>query len=303
MKALAGYIVAGRWQAILVTTVSAVLAFLFPPLNYLGAATVALVTLHIGRAEGLQVLAMACLLSVLFYQLVGVPAAVIIVLLVILWLPCWFTAAVLQHTGSLGHALKAAALFGVCLLLLIYAIYGDPAAWWLERLRELVVELKAAGFNLQQMTEPVMEKIAALMSGLVLASLVLGITASLLLARWWQSVLVHPGGFRDEFYQLRLGAVAGLLTLGIMVLTRVLPESASGLAAQLAMILLVPYLLTGLAVIHSLLRQAGRGNGWLVAIYIILAFVPQAMLLLAAGGLLDTWVDFRQRLGGTGTKH
>ena len=94
-------------------------------------------------------------------------------------------------------------------------------------------------------------------------------------------MLVHPGGFRDEFFQLRLGAPAGLLTLGIMLLTRVLQGTAGELAAQLAMILLVPYALTGLAVIHYLVRQAGRSSGWLAAVYIILAFVPQAMLLLA----------------------
>ncbi|MCK5480910.1 MAG: DUF2232 domain-containing protein, partial [Gammaproteobacteria bacterium] len=300
MKALAGYIVKGRWQAILVTTVCGVLAFMLPPvsslLNYLAAAAVALVTLQIGKAQGLQVLVISSVLTLLFYQLVGIQAAVIVVTLVMLWLPCWLIAAVLQQTGSLGHALKAASLFGVCLLLLLYAFFGDPAPWWLERLREIEAVLKEAGFNLQElMNEQVLQNIAALMSGIVLASLVLGITASLLLARWWQSALVHPGGFRDEFFQLRLGAPAGLLTLGIMLLTRVLQGTAGELAAQLAMILLVPYALTGLAVIHYLVRQAGRSSGWLAAVYIILAFVPQATLLLAGGGLLDTWVDFRRR--------
>jgi len=308
MKALAAYIVTGRWQAILVTTVSGVLAFLFPPvsslLNYLAAAAVALVTLHVGKAQGLQVLAISSLLILLFYQLVGIQAAVIVVTLVMLWLPCWLIAAVLQQTGSLGHALKAASLFGVCLLLLLYAFFGDPAPWWLERLNEIEAVLKEAGFNVQGLTgDQVLQGIAALMSGVVLASLVLGITASLLLARWWQSVLVHPGGFRDEFYQLRLGVHAGLFTLGIMLLTRVLQGTASDLVTQLAMILLVPYMLTGLAVIHSLLRQTGRSSGWLTAVYIILAFVPQAMLFLAGGGLLDTWIDFRRRLGGSGMKH
>jgi len=76
MKALAGYIVTGRWQAILVTTVCGVLAFMLPPvsslLNYLAAASVALVTLHIGKAQVLQVLAISSLLTLLFYQLAGV---------------------------------------------------------------------------------------------------------------------------------------------------------------------------------------------------------------------------------------
>ena len=127
MKALAGYIVTGRWQAILVTTVCGVLAFMLPPvsslLSYLAAASVALVTLHIGKAQGLQVLAISSLLTLLFYQLAGVQAAVIVVTLVMLWLPCWLMSAVLHQTGSLGYALKMIALFGVCLLLLLYIFF------------------------------------------------------------------------------------------------------------------------------------------------------------------------------------
>jgi hypothetical protein len=260
---------------------------------------VALVTLHVGKAQGLQVLGISSLTTLLLGQLVGLQAVLIAVTLVMLWLPCWLSAAVLQQTGSLGHALKSAALFGACLLLLLYALVGDPAPWWLQRLNEIEAALKQSGFNLQEVaSDQALQGIAALMSGVVLASLVLGIAASLLLARWWQSVLVHPGGFREEFYRLRLGMSAGLFTLGIMILSRVLQGTAKELFTQLAMILLVPYVLTGLAVIHSLLRQYGRGTGWLAAVYIIIAVVPQAMLFIAGSGLLDTWVDFRRRLGG-----
>ena len=129
-----------------------------------------------------------------------------------------------------------------------------------------------------------------------MASLVTGVIGSLLLARWWQSLLVHPGAFREEFCNLRLGNTVGLLTLGMMVLARVATNVPGDVAAQLAMVMLVPYLLVGLAVIHSLVRRAGRGTAWLVAVYVALAFLPQASLLLA-GGLLDTWLDFRRRLG------
>ena len=81
-----------------------------------------------------------------------------------------------------------------------------------------------------------------------------------------------------------------------MLLARFTQGTVSEFAAQLAMIMLVPYLLVGLAVIHTLLRRKGRGGGWLVAVYVLLAIVPQATLLLAAGGLMDTWIDFRRRL-------
>ena len=309
MKALAAYIVSGRWQAILVVVISGVLTILVPPfggvLNYLAAAVVALVTLHVGVLAGLQIMAIAAAITLLFYQLLGVQAVVALVLVLMLWLPCWMTAAVLQQTNSLAQAMRTATLFGVCLLLLVFGLYGNPAAWWMEQLQQVEATLTEAGISFPALADvQLLQEVSGLMTGVVFASLVIGVIASLLLARWWQSVLVHPGAFRDEFYALRLGNMNGLVTLGIMLIARFTDGTVSEFGAQLAMIMLVPYLLVGLAVIHSLLKRKGRGGGWLVAVYVLLAIVPQATLLLAAGGLLDTWIDFRRRLtrdeGSTG---
>jgi hypothetical protein len=301
MKALAAYIVSGRWQAVLVAVISGVLTILVPPfggvLNYLAAAVVALVTLHVGVLAGLQIMAIAAAITLLFYQLLGVQAVLALVLVLMLWLPCWMTAAVLQQTNSLAQAMKTATLFGVCLLLLVFGVYGNPAAWWMEQLQQVEATLTEAGISFPALADvQLLQQVSGLMTGVVFASLVVGVIASLLLARWWQSVLVHPGAFRDEFYALRLGNVNGLVTLGIMLIARFTDGTVSEFGAQLAMIMLVPYLLVGLAVIHTLLKRKGRGGGWLVAVYVLLAIVPQAALLLAAGGLLDTWIDFRRRL-------
>ena len=301
MKTLAAYIVSGRWQAILAAAVSGALTVLIPPfgsiLSYLAAAIVALVTLHVGILPGLQVMAMATVITLLFYQLVGVQAVVALFLVLMLWLPCWLAATVLKQTNNLGQSLKAAVLFGVCLLLLVFSFYGNPAGWWMEQLQLVEATLSEAGLSFPVLLdEQLLQEISALMTGVVIASLVVGVLASLLLARWWQAVLVHPGAFREEFYELRLGTTNGLITLGVMLLARFMQGTAGDFGAQLAMIMLVPYLLAGLAVIHCLLYRAGRGTGWLIAIYVLLSIVPQATLLLAAGGLVDTWIDFRRRL-------
>jgi hypothetical protein len=298
VKALAGYIVSGRWQAALVTTASGLLALILLPLSCLGAAAIALVTLHIGIFSGLQVMGLATASVILLYLLAGVQLTLVIVILLLLWLPCWLAAAILQQTRNLGAAFKAATLFGVTLLLLVYASIQEPAAAWLEVLKVMLAMFEEAGFKLDGLSdEQLLQEFAALMTGVALSWLVLGIIASLLLARWWQSLLVHPGAFREEFGNLRLGNLAGMLTVGMLLVARLTQDTISEISAQLAMILLVPYLLVGLAVIHSLVKQAGRGTGWLVAVYLLLAFVPQTTLLLAAGGLLDTWVDLRRRLG------
>jgi hypothetical protein len=302
MKALAAFIVSGRWQAVLITAASGVMSLLLPwlggMLNYLAAAVIALVTLHVGIMPGLQVLVIATTVTVVFYQLLGVQAVVGLVMVLMLWLPCWMIGVVLRQTRELGHAMHAAALFGVCLLLVVYSILGDPAPWWMQQLQVVESTLQEAGMSFPGLSDPELQQdIAALLTGVVLASLVVGAIASLLLARWWQSLLVHPGGFREEFYGLRLGYALGLMTLAVMLVARLTQGAFGEFSAQLAMILLVPYLLVGLAVIHSLLQHKSRGTAWLVAIYILLAVLPQATLLLAAGGLLDTWVDFRKRLG------
>jgi hypothetical protein len=298
VKALAGYIVSGRWQAALVTAASGLLALILLPLSCLGAASIALVALYVGVLPGLQVMVLAAASVVLLYLLAGVQTMVVIVMVLLLWLPCWLSAAILQQTRDLGAALKATTLFGVTLLLLVYATIQEPAAAWLDVLKVLLAMFEEAGFKLQGMSdEQLLQEFAALMTGVALSWLVLAIMASLLLARWWQSVLVRPGAFRDEFGNLRLGNLAGLLTLGMLLVARLTQDTISEITAQLAMIMLVPYLLAGLAVVHSLVKQTGRGYGWLAAVYLLLAFVPQTTLLLAAGGLLDTWVDLRRRLG------
>ncbi len=304
MKALAGYIVSGRWQAVLVTAASGLLALLLLPLSCLGAASIALVTLYVGVLSGLQVMVLAAASVILLYLLAGVQSVLVIAMVMLLWLPCWLAATILQQTRDLPAALKAATLYGVTLLLLVYATIQEPAAAWMDVLKVLLAMFEDAGFRLKGLSdEPLLQELAALMTGVALSWLVLGIASSLLLARWWQSVLVRPGAFREEFCKLRLGNLAGLLTLGMLLVARLTQGTVSEITAQLAMIMLVPYLLTGLAVVHSLVKQKGRGYGWLAVVYLLLAFLPQTTLLLAAGGLLDTWVDMRRRLGRKERSH
>src|SRR5512147_1414936 len=117
MKALAGFIVSGRFQAILAASICGMLAFLLPPFstltNYLGAAVVSLVTLRIGMSQGLLVLVAATAVTMLFYQFTGVPAGTIAVTVLLLWVPCWLISVVLRQTVSLAAAMLAASVLGV----------------------------------------------------------------------------------------------------------------------------------------------------------------------------------------------
>lgn len=302
MKALADLIVSGRFQAMLVTAVTGILAFLAPPwstlLVYLGAASIALVTLRISPSKGLQVLVVATLLTGLFYQLAGISAAAIAITLLMMWLPCWVASGVLWQTTRMALAMLAGAGVGLVVLVLVYAVYGDPAPWWYERLQQLQAVLEESGLFEQDISaEELLQDMSRLMTGVVLASLVLSALGSMLLGRWWQALQVNPGGLRTEFNSLRFGQTTGLLTLAAMIFAQFAGGGLRDMAAQAVMIMLVPYLFAGLAVIHGLVAGAGRGRGWLIAVYVMLAILPQSTLLLAGGGLLDTWIDFRRRFG------
>jgi hypothetical protein len=308
MKRLAEYIVRGRWQAVQVVALSGALTWLLPPLTtllvYLAAAALALVTLHVGVLAGLQVLLLATVALMLLFELIGqhLVALQLLLMALVLWVPGWLAASVLQQTRSLGHALKAAALFGCCALLAIYGYFGDPVPWWIDRLKEVVSLLQQNGVSVEHLGDPdLLMEIAGLMTGMLVSSLLVGITGSLLLARWWQSLLVRPGAFREEFCELRLGTVYGLITLGVMLYAELSGGKLAGLTTQLGMVLLVPFLLAGLAVMHSLVKQTGRGNILLVVVYVLLVLLPQAALLLAGGGLMDTWIDFRRRIVRSGS--
>jgi Predicted membrane protein (DUF2232) len=303
MKSLAVFIVSGRFQAILAASLCGMLAFLLPPFstltNYLGAAVVSLVTLRIGVQQGLLVLVAATVVTMLFYQLTGVPAATIAVTISMLWVPSWLISLVLRRTVSLAFAILAAAVLGILTLVMIYVLAGDPAPWWHEHLLQIRSALETAGlFPHGVSIDDLLLELSRLMTGIILASLALGAVCSLLLGRWWQAMLVNPGGLHSEFCSLRYPRAIGALVLGLMVFSQFTRGAASGMAAQVVLVMLVPYLFAGLAVLHGLVARQGRGKGWLFAVYVLLGIVPQTALLLAGLGLVDTWVDFRRRFAG-----
>jgi hypothetical protein len=143
-----------------------------------------------------------------------------------------------------------------------------------------------------------LQDLSRLMTGVVVASLALGAVCGLLLGRWWQALLVNPGGLHSEFCSLRFPQSTGLMVLGLMIVSRFIQGPASDMAAQGVLVMLVPYLFAGLATLHGLVAQQGRGKGWLITVYALLGVIPQTALLLSGLGLVDTWVDFRRRFAG-----
>ena len=301
MRALAGFIVASPLQSVLVIALFTVLSFLAPPLtsilSYGGTAALAHYRLHAGARSGVIVLLGAMLVTGLLTEMLLHQGVTIAVTSLLLWIPVWLVAVVLRETRSLAMAMLALSALAMVGILLAFAWFGDPSQWWLERLQGLINSL-AAQPELQIDTGSLMgfaEQVAPFMTGSLAAGLSFAALTCLMLGRWWQSLMVKPGALRKEFYALRLNRVLSLLALAIFAVAALKLGSVSALALQWSLVVMVPFLFVGLAVVHATLANLKAARIWLIVIYILMSLLPQVMMLVVVTGMLDPWLDLRRR--------
>ena len=114
---------------------------------------------------------------------------------------------------------------------------------------------------------------------------------SLFTARWWQAKLYNPGGFQQEFYQLRLSRT----NIFVLVAGLVLFSSIEGYH-QWAWLFAIPIIVVGIALVHALVALKQLSRHWLFGFYVIfITFAPVVPLLMMAV-IADSALDFRLRL-------
>ncbi len=147
----------------------------------------------------------------------------------------------------------------------------------------------------------ILDGLAPVMTGLLAAGIIFGAVLTLLLARWWHSLVDNPGGFGKEFRALRLDRRLGFIVLGLALVAWLGSGAVGGLGRELLSVALVLYFFQGLAMIHGVVAQTSASRGWLFALYLGAAFATaQIVLLVAIGGLADSWLDIRGRLSARG---
>jgi len=120
----------------------------------------------------------------------------------------------------------------------------------------------------------------------------LSVTLCLLLARWWQSLLYNPGGFKVEFQAFRLPSA----------LTVVLLLAAAGLFALgvdywfWALILALPFIFAGFGLVHAIAAKRKLGNAWLGFFYFTWLLLDPVKVLLLLAVIVDSWYDLRARV-------
>lgn len=304
MQFLAAYVLKGRTQAVLVTAVTAVLALLLPLFSYLSGATVALVTLRHGLQAGIQLAMLSTVAVALLMLGLQLPPQLSGVFLLVLWLPVWGLALSLRRTASPARSILLAMVFGVMVLLALMLAMDDATAWWQGLLQQIMEPLlqQASDSELQQIEANIVA-LAGQMNGVMAAGMVASLIGCLLLGRWWQALLFNPGGFGDEFRQLRLGRNLALAVALIAIVQMLWQESANVLLRDLLMVAQVGFALQGIALVHALVKLKGMHRGVLILMYVLLILMMgPVVLLLAMLGVMDNWIDFRSKFGqGTTT--
>lgn len=296
MKAFATWVMKGRMQAVIATTVFAVLALIVTPLALLSAAVVILAVLRQGWREGLLVVGSALLaiggLGGLLFQM---PIGTMLVGS-LLWIPAALLGGVLGRSGSLRIAIEAAAVGAALIVGLQYLLMPDPTAFWADALNEFLAQRIAPEMLEQSNAAELVGLLAGWMPGGLAASWLLGVIVSLLLARHWSALLDGSGAFGEEFRSLRFGRTALLLVPLLLVLGVFLSGGEPNFVSQLYLVGMMLFLLQGISVAHALVADFGGSLAWLVGLYMLLILVaPQGATMVALAGYADGWLDFRAR--------
>lgn len=293
MRALAAWAMRGPYYAAALTAGLGLASWAIP-LPHFSAAVLGLVALARGPRQAAWVGALAAL-PVLGGSLGLFGSFAPAVALSLWWLVCAVFCVVLRARADQGLALGLVAAGALMLTGALRALPGDAAQLWLPVLRALSEVLGASGEP--ALAPGALEQTAVLLTSILGATLVVNVMLTVLLARWWQSLLYNPGGFRREFHRLALprSARGGLALVGTLAaVAALIAPGEVGLPFDVLLVGLMMLMFVGLAVAHHEVARRGWSVGVLVGLYVLLALLQgPAVVLLALLALADAWLDLR----------
>ena len=285
-------------QAMMVASSLALLSLLFPPVSIVSSAAVALVTLRRGGNEGLYVLIFSCLSAALLgYFLFGNLQFALLYGLV-LWLPIWLISIVLREGKHLSIAIQIAVLLGMVGVVGFYLYANDATALWQSVLSVMVqpmLENSPPDAPIDEIKQSI-QVFSQFMTGAIAAGTVYGLLFGLFLARWWQSVLFNPGGFREEYLSLRVHPQVAIASLLIVAIAWFSSGIVSEVCWNISILLVVLYTFVGTAIVHSAFLETKIKRFAVPFLYVTLVLVPHAIALVVIVGVLDAWLDLRSKI-------
>jgi len=292
MLVIAKYAMKGPMQAYFAAVLFSALSVLLAPFGIVVGAIIALVTLRISVIDGFKTLAWSAVVHTALTLILTGTYSPAIVSIIEYMLPVWLMAVVLRQTQSLASVLQFAMILVGLGVILFHLIIPNPTEWWLALFNQYVAPmLEASNISYDKDLIPNLAEMVTMLMAVLLIILWFSI---LVVARWWQSELYNPGQFKADFYQLSLPKTTAYMAIVLAVLG-LINGAKPGLVYDLSGIIIAGLMFQGIAIAHQTVAIKKLSSGWLVGLYILLFLFPQAMLILATIGLVDTWVNFRSR--------
>jgi hypothetical protein len=294
-RAIAAWLTERPWRAAGAIAFFGVLAQLIPPLTVFASAIPVLSALRFDAWIGVGVAAVgAAAASWLIYSLVPAAMTGTFVGIALTFFGPLALALLLKRSGSLNLCFQVAVLSIGVLLLAVHVVLPDPVAFWKPLLIQMLDSMQTAGFKIEGDRDALIDGLAPAMWGALGALTLATLFGSMLLGRWWETLLREPGSFGIEYRNLRLGIALGVTVTVVFVLAMIID---SPLLSALSWVGFVALTFQGLAAAHRSRAGGQLDRGWLAAIYLLLA-VPLSMMLtlfvLAVWGFVDNWLRPRR---------
>ena len=287
MRGLAEYIMRGRREATLAVAIAAAIPLLF----WISAAAVALVVLRRGLSDALPILAWGLLPAVVWAAVGDLTPLLVIG-------GSAGLAAVLRQGNDWVRVLLLAVPLGVVFAFALLMALSEPLQALASGFRETLPELlEQMGIQLDEANRAALlsrldELMIPVLGGVLGAMHALMTLLSLMIGRYWQAGLYNPGGFRQEFHQVRLSPLASIGLLAVVILAPQWPA-----LAMLSPVASIPLLLAGFALVHGVVGAKNLGKGWLIGTYVLFVlFLRFAYPLIMFLAFVDSLFDFRSRL-------
>ena len=288
MNALGKYLLSGNLQAVGVISLMTILSLLFPVFSYvISGAPVGLLTLRKGPAYSMRILCGALVLVTLFGYFSKQGAALGIAVAFGIWSPVWLTSLVLRMSESQGVMLLVTAAIGVLMVMGTWLYNSELTVVW----KTWIDAFLNQGFSASEAAQlqKLFDSIQPYLNGMLVAGMLISLVGTVILARWWQSRLFNPGGFREEFQRLLLPRWSTVVTV-ICLIAGALTWDYQGQIQNVLIVLILVNMFQGLASVHRIVFTRKLSSNWLIGMYSFLMFLPQMSVFVACIGMIDVWV-------------
>ncbi|MBI5447751.1 MAG: hypothetical protein HY939_03370 [Gammaproteobacteria bacterium] len=284
MKALAQFAMKGRKQAFFLATLFALIPFL----GWIGSALMGLVTLRKGPREGFLLLLGLSLADLFYLYFGGIGMGYVLYDSLTNNIPTFLAALYLRRVACWNNLLEMLTYLGLALILLLHLAIPDLTHWWglqIAKLSQHLTDLTSSQLNTQ-----IAQHAAPYATGLQAVVVISTLLFNLIIARYMQASIYHPGGLKEELYHIHLPK---RLAFTLIVIT-LLPWLHIETAKDLIPLIVFPFACAGLSLFYDFCSKRTRGWAWLISFYaLLLLALPYVCLILITVGLLDTFYNLR----------